>query len=100
MHKKSVMHVQSCCFACWTYCCFDVLVVVVAGENIRFSSLFPAEDGEGRGETNAGKSEDKQRMFSQAIAVVASLSPQPRPQGFSLKKFFEGKALGTRLLSP
>ena len=54
--QKSVMHVQSCCFA--------VLVVVVAGENIRFSSLFPAEDGEERGETDAGKSEDKQRMFS------------------------------------
>ena len=43
---------------------FCVLVVVVAGENIRFSSLFPAEDGEERGETDAGKSEDKQRMFS------------------------------------
>ena len=56
--------VQSCCFAYSSYCCFDVLVVVVAGENIRFSSFFPAEDGEERGETDAGKSEDKQRMFS------------------------------------
>ena len=73
--QKSVMHVQSCCFAYSSSCCFDVLVVFVAGENIRFSSLFPAEDGEERGETDAGKSEDKQRMFSQAIAVVASLSP-------------------------
>ena len=62
--QKSVMHVQSCCFAYSSYCCFDVLVVVVAGENIRFSSLFPAEDGEERGETDAGKSEVKQRMFS------------------------------------
>ena len=26
--------------------------------------------------------------------------PQPRPQGFSLKKFFKGKALGTRLDFP
>ena len=58
------MHVQSCCFAYSSYCCFDVLVVFVAGENIRFSSLFPAEDGEERGETDAGKSEVKQRMFS------------------------------------
>ena len=33
MYKKSVMHVQSCCFADQTYCFFDVLVdvaVVVA----------------------------------------------------------------------
>ena len=62
------MHVQSCCFAYSTYCRFDVLVVVavVACENIRFSSLFAAEDGD--------ESEEK-RMFSQAIAVVASLSP-------------------------
>ena len=62
------MHVQSCCFAYSTYCPFDVLVVVavVACENIRFSLLFAAEDGD--------ESEEK-RMFSQAIAVVASLSP-------------------------
>ena len=42
------MHVQSCCFAYSTYCRFDVLVVVavVACENIRFSSLFAAEDGD------------------------------------------------------
>ena len=62
--KKCDARAESCCFAYSSYCCFDVLVVVVAGENIRFSSLFPAEDGEERGETDAGKSEDKQRMFS------------------------------------
>ena len=28
MYKKSVMHVQSCCFAHKTYCFFDVLVAV------------------------------------------------------------------------
>ena len=28
MYKKSVMHVQSCCFAYQTYCFFDVLVAV------------------------------------------------------------------------
>ena len=26
--KKSVMHVQSCCFAYSTYCFFDVLIVI------------------------------------------------------------------------
>ena len=28
MYKKSVMHVQSCCFAYQTYCFFDVLLAV------------------------------------------------------------------------
>ena len=28
MHKQSVTHVQSCCFAYSTYCSFDVLVAV------------------------------------------------------------------------
>ena len=28
VYKKSVMHVQSCCFAYQTYCFFDVLVAV------------------------------------------------------------------------
>ena len=28
MYKKSVMHVQSCCFANQTYCFFAVLVAV------------------------------------------------------------------------
>ena len=28
MYKKSVMHVQSCCFANQTYCLFAVLVAV------------------------------------------------------------------------
>ena len=28
MYKKSVVHVQSCCFANQTYCFFDVLVTV------------------------------------------------------------------------
>ena len=28
MYKKSVMHVQSCCFAYQTYCYFEVLVTV------------------------------------------------------------------------
>ena len=28
MHKKSVVHVQSCRFAYITYCLFDVLVAV------------------------------------------------------------------------
>ena len=28
MYKKSVMHVQSCCFAYEIYCFFDVLVAL------------------------------------------------------------------------
>ena len=31
--QKSVMHVQSCCFAYSTYCFFDVLVVVIVVES-------------------------------------------------------------------
>ena len=31
--QKSVMHVQSCCFAYLTYCFFDVLVVVIVVES-------------------------------------------------------------------
>ena len=59
------MHVQSFCFAYSTYCRFDVLVVVavVACENIRFSSLFAAEDGD--------ESEEK-RMFSQAMTATTT----------------------------
>ena len=28
MYKKSVVHVQSCCFVNKTHCCFDVLVAI------------------------------------------------------------------------
>ena len=30
MYKKSVMHVQSCCFACQIYCFSDVLFAVAS----------------------------------------------------------------------
>ena len=34
MYKKSVMHVQSCCFAYQTYCFFDVLVAVAVAVTV------------------------------------------------------------------
>ena len=30
MYKKSVLHVQSCFFANWTYCCFFTVLVAFA----------------------------------------------------------------------
>ena len=38
--------------------------------------------------------------FPPVLESYIQTHPQPRPQGFSLKKFFEGKALGTRLTHP
>ena len=64
--QKSVMHVENCCFRLIpSFRLLSSDVKVLACENIRFSSLFVAEDVS-RETSTATKSEEK-RMFSQAI---------------------------------
>ena len=40
----------------------------------------------------------KLKLFIRDLLPVNQVVGQPRPQGFSLKPFFKGKALGTRLV--
>ena len=45
--RKSVMHMQSCCFAYWTYCFLDVLVAV-ASLNLKVPNIVMIDGSEKR----------------------------------------------------